>query len=73
MSEDDSRQDADSAERSGDKPRRSWLDRISAALSGEPTTREDLVELLTDDDPDTMRLLQGLTLDLSAFAHRRTE
>ena len=48
MSEDDSRQDADSAERSGDKPRRSWLDRISAALSGEPTTREDLVELLRD-------------------------
>ena len=48
MSEDDSRQDADSAEKSGDKPRRSWLDRISAALSGEPTTREDRVELLRD-------------------------
>ena len=26
--------------------RRSWLDRIGAMLSGEPTTREDLVELL---------------------------
>ncbi|HSD16110.1 MAG TPA: transporter associated domain-containing protein [Thermomonas sp.] len=65
MSEDDSRQDADSAERSGDKPRRSWLDRISAALSGEPTTREDLVELLRDVQADgliasdTLRMMEG--------------
>ena len=62
MSEDDSRQDADSAERS---PRRSWLDRISAALSGEPTTREDLVELLRDVQADgliasdTLRMMEG--------------
>ena len=65
MSEDDSRQDTDSAERSGDKPRRSWLDRISAALSGEPTTREDLVELLRDVQADgliasdTLRMMEG--------------
>ena len=65
MSEDDSRQDADPAERSGDKPRRSWLDRISAALSGEPTTREDLVELLRDVQADgliaadTLRMMEG--------------
>ena len=65
MSEDDSRQDADSAERSGDKPRRSWLDRISAALSGEPTPREDLVELLRDVQADgliaadTLRMMEG--------------
>src|SRR5690606_24993558 len=69
MSEDDSRQDADSPERSpertGDKPHRSWLDRISAALSGEPTTREDLVELLRDVQadgligPDTLRMMEG--------------
>ena len=65
MSEDDSRQDADSAERGGDKPRRSWLDRISAALSGEPTTREDLVELLRDVQADgliaadTLRMMEG--------------
>ena len=65
MSEDDSRQDADSAERSGDKPRRSWLDRISATLSGEPTTREDLVELLRDVQADgliaadTLRMMEG--------------
>lgn len=38
---------------------------------GQPD-QEDLVELLTDDDPEAMRLLQGLTLNLSAFAHRRT-
>lgn len=36
---------------------------------GQPD-QEDLVELLTDDDPEAMRLLQGLTLNLSAFAHR---
>jgi len=38
---------------------------------GQPD-QEDLVELLTDDDPEAMRLLQGLTLNLSAFAHRTT-
>ena len=66
MSEDDSRHDtADSAERSADKPRRSWLDRISAALSGEPTSREDLIELLRDVQADgliaadTLRMMEG--------------
>ena len=57
MSEDDSSQP--SAER------RSWLERISAALSGEPTTREDLVELLRDVQADgliaadTLRMMEG--------------
>ena len=62
MSEDDSRTDPlDPA----DKPRRSWLDRISAALSGEPTTREDLIELLRDVQADgliaadTLRMMEG--------------
>ncbi len=66
MSEDDSRHDAaESAERSVEKPRRSWLDRISSALSGEPTSREDLVELLRDVQadgligPDTLRMMEG--------------
>ena len=65
MSEDDSRHDPEAAERGGEKPRRSWLDRISAALSGEPTTREDLVELLRDVQadgligPDTLRMMEG--------------
>jgi magnesium and cobalt transporter len=66
MSEDDSRQDgAETPERQLDKPRRSWLDRISAALSGEPTSREDLVELLRDVEadgligPDTLRMMEG--------------
>ena len=48
MSEDDSRRPADSEEKPAEKPHRSWLERISAALSGEPTSREDLVELLRD-------------------------
>ena len=36
------------ADRRGHEKPRSWLERISSALSGEPTTREDLVELLRD-------------------------
>ena len=45
--------------------RRTWLDRIAAALSGEPTTREDLVELLRDVQADgliaadTLRMMEG--------------
>ncbi|HXH00680.1 MAG TPA: transporter associated domain-containing protein [Xanthomonadaceae bacterium] len=44
---------------------RSWLDRISSLLSGEPTSRSDLVELLRDAqadgliDPDTLRMMEG--------------
>jgi len=38
----------DDSPQSDEKSRRTWLDRITAALSGEPTTREDLVELLRD-------------------------
>jgi len=62
MSEDDSRTDPLDPT---DKPRRSWLDRISAALSGEPTTREDLIELLRDVQADgliaadTLRMMEG--------------
>jgi len=36
---------------------------------GQPD-QEDLVELLTEDDPEAMQSLQRLTLDLSAFAHK---
>ena len=45
--------------------RRSWLDRISSALSGEPSSREDLVELLRDAQSDgliaadTLRMMEG--------------
>ena len=49
-----------------DRPeRRSWLDRIGAMLSGEPSTREDLVELLRDTEQDgliaadTLRMMEG--------------
>jgi len=57
MSEDDSSTHA--------PERRSWLERISSALSGEPTTREDLVELLRDAQADgliasdTLRMMEG--------------
>lgn len=45
--------------------RRSWLERIGSALSGEPTSREDLVELLRDAQSDgliaadTLRMMEG--------------
>jgi magnesium and cobalt transporter len=45
--------------------RRSWLERISSAFSGEPDTREDLVALLRDAqgdgliDADTLRMMEG--------------
>jgi len=60
MSEDDS----SSATEPHDK-RRSWLERISTALSGEPATREDLVESLRDAQSegliaaDTLRMMEG--------------
>jgi magnesium and cobalt transporter len=57
MSEDDS---------SSNQPeRRSWLERIGSMLSGEPSTREDLVELLRDAQADgliaadTLRMMEG--------------
>ena len=65
MSEDDSRRPADSDEKPAEKPHRSWLDRISAAISGEPTSSEDLIELLRDVQsdgvigPDTLRMMEG--------------
>ncbi|WP_101925896.1 MULTISPECIES: HlyC/CorC family transporter [Luteimonas] len=45
--------------------RRSWLERLSSAISGEPSNREDLVELLRDThadgliDADTLRMFEG--------------
>src|SRR4249919_1420524 len=57
MSEDDSS--------TSPQERRSWLERISSMLSGEPSTREDLVELLRDAQADgliaadTLRMMEG--------------
>jgi magnesium and cobalt transporter len=69
MSEDDSSTyPAETADKPHEKPpekRRSWLDRISSALSGEPTTREDLIELLRDAQADgliaadTLAMMEG--------------
>ena len=61
MSEDDS-------SRSAPEPherRRTWLERISSAFSGEPDTREDLLAILRDAqgdgliDADTLRMMEG--------------
>ncbi|MEZ0469603.1 HlyC/CorC family transporter [Luteimonas salinilitoris] len=58
----------DDSSRSAQEPpekRRSWLDRIGSAISGEPTTREDLVEILRDAqtggliEADTLRTMEG--------------
>ena len=61
MSEDDSSPSAtEPPER-----RRSWLERLSSAISGEPSTRDDLVELLRDTqadgliEADTLRMMEG--------------
>src|SRR5690554_1558017 len=60
MPEEDSRPSQDPPDK-----RRGWLDRISSALSGEPTTREDLVEILRDAQAegliqdDTLRTMEG--------------
>ena len=61
MSEDDSSRPApESPER-----RRTWLERISSAFSGEPDTREDLVAVLRDAqgngliDADSLRMMEG--------------
>ena len=65
MSEDDSSTYPSEAADKPQEKRRSWLDKISSALSGEPTTREDLVELLRDAQADgliaadTLAMMEG--------------
>lgn len=45
--------------------RRSWLERLSQAFSGEPETREDLLEILREAqangllEADTLKMLEG--------------
>ena len=45
--------------------RRSWLERLSLAFSGEPQTRADLIEILRDAQEnglvstDTLKMLEG--------------
>jgi len=52
-------------EKPAEKPRRSWLNRLSSAISGEPTTRDDLTELLRDVaadgviEADTLKMMEG--------------
>ena len=60
MSEDDSSPGSEIPEK-----RRTWLERLSSAISGEPSTRDDLVELLRDThsdgliEADTLRMMEG--------------
>ncbi len=60
MSEDDSSSASETPEK-----RRTWLERLSSAISGEPSTRDDLVELLRDTqsdgliEADTLRMMEG--------------
>ncbi len=60
MSEDDSTTASELPEK-----RRSWLDRLSQAFSGEPESREDLVALLRDAqhngllEADTLKMMEG--------------
>ena len=63
MPEDDSSLAPDGADK-----RRSWIDRLSAALSGEPTTREDLVELLRDVQADGLIAADTLSMMEGALA-----
>ena len=64
MSEDDSSPHA------SDPPekRRTWLERISSAISGEPSTRDDLVELLRDTHADGQIAADTLRMRESALA-----
>ena len=61
MSEDDSSRTAPEPH----ERRRSWLERISSAFSGEPDTREDLLAIVRDAqgdgliDADTLRMMEG--------------
>jgi magnesium and cobalt transporter len=65
MSEDDSSTAQELHDRPPQERRRGWLERISTMLSGEPSTREDLVELLRDAQADgliaadTLRMMEG--------------
>ena len=64
MSEDDSSSVSDQPEKTPER-RRSWLERLSSAISGEPSTRDDLIELLRDVQSDglieayTLRMMEG--------------
>jgi magnesium and cobalt transporter len=66
MPEDDSSPGApEFPEARPEKQRRSWLERLSSAISGDPTTRDDLIELLRDAQSDgliaadTLRMMEG--------------
>ena len=66
MSEDDS-SNGSGTDAAAEPPerRRGWLERLSSAISGDPSSRDDLVELLRDAqangliEADTLRMMEG--------------
>ena len=64
MSEDDSTLAPDGSDKPSEK-RRTWLDRLSSAFSGEPSTRDDLMAILRDAQSDgliagdTLKMMEG--------------
>ena len=64
MSEDDSSRSAGQGPEHPER-RRSWFERLSSAISGDPSSRDDLVELLRDAqadgliEADTLRMMEG--------------
>ena len=64
MSEDESTSGAAPAPEHPER-RRGWLERLSSAISGDPTSRDDLLELLRDAhgdgliEADTLRMMEG--------------
>ncbi len=64
MSEDDSTLAPEGSDKPSEK-RRTWLDRLSSAFSGEPSTRDDLVAILRDAQSDgliggdTLKMMEG--------------
>ncbi|CAN5593923.1 transporter associated domain-containing protein [soil metagenome] len=67
MPEDDSplAAEPDHTDRDHPEKRRSWLERLSSAITGDPGSRNDLVELLRDAqadgliEADTLRMMEG--------------
>jgi magnesium and cobalt transporter len=65
MPEDDSSSGSPGATPEPTERRRSWLERLSSAISGDPSSRDDLVELLRDAqadgliEADTLRMMEG--------------
>jgi len=65
MSEDDSSSSSESSDKPGGEKKRTWLERLGAAFSGEPHTRDELLAVLHTAyadgliAADTLRMMEG--------------